>query len=79
MATLTHPFVLRFAQTVPPREAPGPRTRVPAIKGLTRLTGDDLARIASGGPAVRLDDPTYPEATQFGQIPDDGDMDWPDA
>jgi hypothetical protein len=69
-------FALRFARQSPPLEHPGEHNRISSIKGMTRMTRVDLARIAAGGVGINPFAFTMPQTTQFGPVPDTGHSDW---
>jgi hypothetical protein len=75
MQSMLKPFALRFAMPSPPLDDFGKWTRNYFIKGTTRMTGADLARIAAGGIRIHSFAFTEFQYTQFGPVPDLGDSD----
>ena len=75
MQAMTEPFALRFALPSPPSPDQGAGTRVSGIKGTTRMTGTDIARIAAGGIGLNPFRFTEPQYTQFGPSTDMDDLD----
>jgi hypothetical protein len=76
MQTHVEPFALRFARPAPAMDDDGERTRISCIKGATRMSGAEIARIAAGGIGINPFDFTEPQTTQHGPMTDSGDPDW---
>ena len=68
-------FALRFALPSPPWADPGAPIRISCIKGTTRMTGTDIARIAAADLGMNPFRFTAPQYTQFGPVADMDDLD----